>query len=85
MFVVLADTLTKGERTLCRAGEREAVLDLRKRWQRAMRNDMSAEIQRLTGREVVGFMSDNHIDPDLGVEVFVLHPDGTRPEGPSLQ
>lgn len=46
---------------------------------------MSAEIQRLTGREVVGFMSDNHIDPDLGVEVFVLHPDGTRPEGPSLQ
>lgn len=37
VFVVLADTLTKGERTLCRAGEREAVLDLRKRWQRAMR------------------------------------------------
>ena len=26
------------------------------------------------GRKVVGFMSDNHIDPDLAVEVFVLEP-----------
>jgi hypothetical protein len=23
---------------------------------------------------VIGFMSDNHIDPDLAVEVFVLKP-----------
>jgi hypothetical protein len=23
---------------------------------------------------VIGFMSDNHIDPDLAVEVFVLEP-----------
>jgi hypothetical protein len=23
---------------------------------------------------VIGFMSDNHIDPDLAVEVFVLAP-----------
>ena len=25
-------------------------------------------------RKVIGFMSDNHIDPDLAVEVFVLEP-----------
>jgi uncharacterized protein YbcI len=35
---------------------------------------MSTEIERLTGRKVIGFMSDNHIDPDLAVEVFVLEP-----------
>ena len=32
------------------------------------------EIEELTGRKVIGFMSDNHIDPDLAVEVFVLEP-----------
>ena len=74
VFVVLQDTLTTGERTLADAGEGEAVLDLRRRWQRVMQAEMSGEIERLTGRKVVGFMSDNHIDPDLAVEVFVLEP-----------
>ena len=40
-----------------------------------MRNDCTRDIEELTGRKVVGFMSDNHIDPDLAVEVFVLAPD----------
>ena len=74
VFVVLQDTLTRGEQTLADAGEGEAVLDLRKRWQRVMQAEMSREIEELTGREVVGFMSDNHIDPDFAVEVFVLKP-----------
>ena len=74
VFVVLQDTLTIGERTLADAGEENAVLDLRRRWQRVMRSEMSSEIEELTGREVVGFMSDNHIDPDLAVEVFILEP-----------
>jgi uncharacterized protein YbcI len=72
VFVVLQDSLTKGERSLVAAGEQAAVLDLRKRWQNVMRDEMSATIEELTGRKVVGFMSDNHIDPDLAVEVFVL-------------
>jgi uncharacterized protein YbcI len=74
VFVVLQDTLTLGERTLADAGEEIAVLDLRRRWQRVMQAEMSQEIEELTGRKVVGFMSDNHIDPDLAVEVFVLEP-----------
>ena len=72
VFVVLEDNLTKGERTLAAAGEGTAVLDIRKRWQNIMRNEMSLKIEELTGRKVVGFMSDSHIDPDLAVEVFVL-------------
>jgi uncharacterized protein YbcI len=50
------------------------VLDLRRRWQRVMQADITRDIERLTGRKVIGFMSDNHIDPDLAVEVFVLEP-----------
>jgi uncharacterized protein YbcI len=72
VFVVLQDSLTVGERTLTDAGQGQAVLDLRRRWQSVMEEDVSREIEDLTGRRVVGFMSDNHIDPDLAVEVFVL-------------
>jgi uncharacterized protein YbcI len=74
VFVVLQDSLTRGEQSLANAGEGQAVLDLRRRWQRVMEADVSREIEELTGRKVIGFMSDNHIDPDLAVEVFVLAP-----------
>jgi uncharacterized protein YbcI len=74
VFVVLQDTLTVGERTLNAAGQGATVLDVRRRWQEVMRADVSRDIERLTGRTVIGFMSDNHIDPDLAVEVFVLEP-----------
>jgi uncharacterized protein YbcI len=74
VFVVLQDSLTVGEQTLTNAGQGQTVLDLRRRWQAIMEQDVSREIEQLTGREVVGFMSDNHIDPDLAVEVFVLEP-----------
>jgi uncharacterized protein YbcI len=39
-----------------------------------MQAEISGEVERLSGRKVIGFMSDNHIDPDLAVEVFVLEP-----------
>jgi uncharacterized protein YbcI len=74
VFVVLQDSLTVGEQTLTDAGQGQAVLDLRRRWQAIMEQDVSREIEELTGRKVIGFMSDNHIDPDLAVEVFVLEP-----------
>jgi uncharacterized protein YbcI len=74
VFVILQDTLTRGEQTLADAGQGRAVLDLRRRWQRVMEAEVSREIEELTGRKVIGFMSDNHIDPDLAVEVFVLEP-----------
>jgi uncharacterized protein YbcI len=75
VFVVLQDTLTPGERTLSDAGEGRVVLDMRRRWQAIMREDVTRDIEQLTGRKVIGFMSDNHIDPDLAVEVFVLEPE----------
>lgn len=74
VFVVLQDSLTQGEQTLADAGEGAAVLDLRRRWQQIMKDDISRQIEELTGRKVIGVMSDNNIDPDLAVEVFVLEP-----------
>ena len=41
-----------------------------------MRAEASAAIEELTGRRVIGFMSDNHADPDLAIEAFVLESEG---------
>ena len=61
---VLADTLTVGERTLVENGQAQSVLDTRKLYQKAMRPDLTAAVETHTGRKVIAFMSDNHIDPD---------------------
>src|SRR3954467_11945200 len=63
IFVVLQDAMTVGERTLAAAGHGRTVLDVRRRWQEVMKEQVSKEIEELTGRKVTGFMSDNHIDP----------------------
>ncbi|MFL5883764.1 MAG: DUF2294 domain-containing protein [Thermoleophilaceae bacterium] len=72
VFVVLEDNLTRGERNLAAAGGGATVLAMRRNWQRVMQDEMSATVEELTGRKVTGFMSDNHLDPDLAVEVFVF-------------
>jgi uncharacterized protein YbcI len=74
--ILLADTLTKGERTLVEKGHSERVLSLRHDYQVAMSDDLTAIVERQLDRKVSAFMSQNHIEPDLAVEVFVLEPDG---------
>jgi uncharacterized protein YbcI len=74
--VVLADTLTKGERKLVEGGRSERVLQLRHDFQLAMRDDFVAIVEQQLDRKVIAFMSQNHIDPDFAVEVFVLEPEG---------
>ena len=39
-----------------------------------MAEEAISVIEELTGRHVAAFMSNNHIDPDLAVEIFVLQP-----------
>jgi uncharacterized protein YbcI len=74
--VLLADTLTTGERKLVDSGRSERVLQLRHDYQITMREELIAIVERQLDRKVIAFMSQNHIDPDLAVEVFVLEPDG---------
>jgi uncharacterized protein YbcI len=71
---LLADTLTKSERKLVDAGEERLVLEQRSALQRLMRDRAITAVEDLSGRMVTAFMSNNHIDPDLAVETFVLVP-----------
>jgi len=72
VVVMLEQTLTKGEQSLVQKGRGEKVLALRHEYQDAMREESSAKIAELTGRKVVAMLSANHIDPDLGAEIYVL-------------
>jgi uncharacterized protein YbcI len=74
--VILEDTLTRGEMSLVKDGQVALVLMTRRGYQDAMRKEAIAGIEDLTGRTVKVFMSDNHIDPDIAVECFVLEPEG---------
>jgi uncharacterized protein YbcI len=73
--VVLQDTLTTGEKNLVAAGKIDLVLATRKQYQLTMRDDLVAAVEQITGRRVLAFLSDNHIDPDVAVETFVLEPE----------
>ena len=84
--VLLRDTLTKAERRLVSDGNAPTVVHTRAIFQQMMREELVASVEDLTGRTVVAFMSANHIDPDVGVETFVLEPE-PEPEqtsGPEL-
>lgn len=72
VLVMLEQTLTKGEQSLAAKGRGDRVLALRQEYQAAMREESSAMVAELTGRTVVAMMSANHIDPDLGAEIYVL-------------
>jgi uncharacterized protein YbcI len=72
--VVLADTLTKGEQKLVDNGRPDRVIELRHDFQMVMREDLIGIVERQLERKVIAFMSQNHIDPDLAIELFVLEP-----------
>lgn len=77
VIVVLRDALLKAERSLVNDGHPQAVIDMRRLFQRTMKDDLVAAVEANTGREVLAFLSDHHIDPDIAVEVFILKPRGS--------
>jgi uncharacterized protein YbcI len=80
--VVMGETLLKAEKSLIAAGDSETVMITRRKFQTAMRDDLVAAVEGALDRRVMAFMSDNHVDPDMAVEFFVLEPlaDDGQPE-----
>jgi uncharacterized protein YbcI len=72
--VVLSDTMTTGERSLYRDGGAVLVLALRHAYQQAMGPELIAAVEALSGQRVLAFLSDNHLEPDIAIESFVLVP-----------
>jgi uncharacterized protein YbcI len=80
--VVLRDTMSQGERSLFREGKPELVLAVRKAYQDTMGPALIEAVERHSGQRVVAFLSDNHLDPDIAVESFVME-NGRNGDGPA--
>ena len=74
VVVMLQETMLKAEHRLIEDGKADLVVEMRRSFQQTMREDMSAAVAEPTGREVIAFMSDSHLEPDYSAEVFVLAP-----------
>ena len=62
VLVVLQETMLKAERSLVADNKAELVAQMRRSFQQTMRADMSAAVSELTGRDVIAFMSDSHLE-----------------------
>jgi uncharacterized protein YbcI len=74
---VLSDGFTAIERTMMEGGQSERVLDMRRDFQQLMRVRYTEMIEELTGRKVLAFLSQAHVEPDLTIEMFLM--DGPVP------
>jgi uncharacterized protein YbcI len=72
LVTVLEEVLSPAERKLAGNGQGEAVLQIRRLYQSSMAAEMKERIEAVTGRRVTALMSDNQVDPDVAVEVFIL-------------
>jgi uncharacterized protein YbcI len=74
---VLSDGFTAIERTMMEGGEPDRVLEMRRSFQRLMKERYSDMIEALTGRKVLAFLSQANVEPDLTIEIFLM--DGPVP------
>jgi uncharacterized protein YbcI len=72
LVTVMEEVLTPAERRLAGNGESDAILNMRSLYQKNMEPELKKSIEEITGCEVLALMSDNHLDPDMAVEVFIL-------------
>jgi uncharacterized protein YbcI len=72
VVLVLNGGYTAAEATLFEAGRWHDVRQSRLTWQDSMEARFVEAVERLTGRSVNAFMSANHQDPDVSVELFIL-------------
>ena len=76
VICMLEGGFTTVERTLIDEHDVEAVLQVRRSFQRAMETMFTEVVEKALGRKVIAYMSQIHADPDLAVELFVLEPSG---------
>jgi len=72
VFCVMEGGLTRNEETLIERGHKDLVRTYRLRFQEAMEGPTVEAIQRITGRNVIGYHSQIVFDPERAFEIFVL-------------
>jgi len=73
---VLGGVYTDVEKTMIELQRGPIVQETRSAFQTAMQDRFVDTVRRLSGREVVAFISNSHIGPDMEIELFFLGPPG---------
>ncbi len=77
VVVMRGSGFTALEQTIMDSGQPARVVAMREEFQALMAERYKNTIEELTGRRVVAFLSQAHVDPDITVEMFFV--DGPLP------
>jgi uncharacterized protein YbcI len=69
---VMRNGFTAHEQTIADGGDMGRVIEMRQDFQRLMEEKYREAIESITGRKVVAFLSQAHLEPDLTLEIFFL-------------
>jgi uncharacterized protein YbcI len=69
---VLGGVYTDVEKTMIEIQRGTVVQDTRSAFQTAMHQKFIAAVERLSGRDVLAFISSHHVGPDIEIELFIL-------------
>ena len=69
---VMGGVYTEVEKTMIELQRQTVVQETRSAFQSAMQDRFIDEVERLSGRRVLAFISNCHVGPDLEIELFVL-------------
>jgi uncharacterized protein YbcI len=69
---VLGGVYTDVERTMIELQRSTIVQETRSAFQNAMQHKFIDEVERLSGRDVLAFISNQHVGPDIEIELFVF-------------
>ena len=70
--VMRGSGFTPLEQTIMDSGEPDRVVAMREDFQRVMADGYKEAIERLTGRKVLAFLSQAHVEPDITMEIFFV-------------
>lgn len=74
LVCVLGGVYTDVEKTMIELQRSTIVQETRSAFQIATQKRFIDQVERLTGRGVLAFISNQHVGPDMEVEVFLLKP-----------
>jgi uncharacterized protein YbcI len=72
---VLGGVYTDVEKTMIELQRGTVVEETRRAFQTAMQHRFIAAVEGLSGREVVAFIPNHHVGPDLEIVLFILRPE----------
>ena len=69
---VMGGVYTEVEKTMIELQRSTLVQETRSAFQQAMQQKFIDDVERLSGREVIAFISNSHVGPDMEIELFIF-------------